>query len=209
MNQHPVDAAIAASLPLAMAPRYGDLAELPVGTKRLIVSSNGLFLQVRSPAIHACMRVSEVSGPLPYGEVEPFIHLRAGPVPKDILRVAVERAVAAYPNETAFAVIRDADGTGYEIADVPIRSSSQGHVCYTDTLDDDALVFDVHSHGPHPSFFSLQDDESDRMRRGPYISLVLGTSKDEASTTLAARFTCSPYLIDLHGTQLQKMGLIA
>lgn len=204
---HPLDVAVATSLPLVAATRHAPLPELAVGTKRLVVACNGLFIEVRSPALHACLPVSEVTGPLPYGEATSFICLAAGPVPQDFLRASVARAVAAYPNETAFAVVRA--GQGYAFADVPIDSSSHGHVRYTDTLDDDALVFDVHTHGAYTARFSAQDDESDRSRRGPYISLVLGTAANPASTTLGARFSCSPYLIDLHGSQLQQLGVIA
>jgi len=209
MTLHPLDAAVAATLPLMMATRHGPMAELAVGTKRLIAACNGLFLEVRSPAIHACLLVSEVTGPLPYGEVEPFIRLAAGPVPQELMRESVARVVAAFPSETAFAVMLNPDGSGYHIEYVPIHSASSGHVCYTDTLDDDRLVFDTHSHAAHPAFFSGTDDHSDRSRRGPYISLVFGTTNDHASTTLAARFSCSPYLIDLHGSQLHQMGLFA
>jgi len=203
---HPLDAAIAASLPLAMATQLSPMPELAIGAKRLVVASNGLFLEVRSPALHACVKVSDVTAELPYAQAQGFIRLAAGPVPTMILREAVERAVAAYPSETAFAVV--CQGEGYAIIDVPILSASGGHVRYTDTIDDDALVFDVHTHGAHAAHFSAQDDASDRLRRGPYISLVLGTAKDTDSTTIAARFSCAPHLIDLRGTQLHELGVI-
>jgi PRTRC genetic system protein A len=203
---HPLDAALAASLPLVMATRHGEQSELAIGAKRILVGNNGIFLEVRSPALHACLPLMTDFDVLPYGTVHPFIRPAAGPIPQVLMHEAVARAVAAYPNETAFAIV--CRGDRYVIEDVPIESASTGHVRYTDTLDDDALVCDFHTHGQHVAFFSPVDDASDRMRRGPYISLVLGTAKDVASTTLSARFSCSPYLLPLEGITLQQLGVI-
>ncbi|MHB8742794.1 MAG: PRTRC system protein A [Sulfuricaulis sp.] len=204
---HPLDAAIAATLPLVMATRHGPMPELAVGAKRIVAASTGIYLETRSPVLHALLPLINEHGLLPYGSAHPFVRLAAGPVPEALLREAVERAVIAYPNETAFAIVRS--GGGYAIEDVPIESASQGHVRYTDTLDDDALVVDVHTHGDFEASFSRIDDESDRARRGPYISLVLGTAKDATSTTISARFASSPYLLPLELDWLQQQGLFA
>jgi PRTRC genetic system protein A len=205
----PRDAAIHATLPMVMAPRYGDIEPLSIGSKRLVAAANGIFLEVRSPAVHARVLLQEMETPLPYGVAETFVRLTAGAVPVALLHEAVDRAVEACPNETALAVMLDPSGTSYVIEDVPIDDASPLSVRYTDQLDDDRLVFDIHTHGNATAHFSCIDDDSDRSRRGPYIALVLGTCAERNETTFNARLCCSPYLVALPVHALPSMGVVA
>ena len=205
----PRDVALFSSLPLLMAPRFGELPILAVGHKRLIAGDAGIFLEVRSPALHACLPIQRVDTPLPYGPITAFVSLAAGPVPTSFIHEAIERAVQACPNETALAVMLDPEGSGYRIEDVPIDSATPLSVRYADDLDDDRLVFDIHSHGVAAARFSAIDDTSDRSRRGPHIALVFGTCTIADTITLSARLCCAPYLLPLPVQSLQRMGVIA
>jgi PRTRC genetic system protein A len=202
------DAAIFSTLPMALSPVHGHLADVSMGNKRLISARDGVYLEVRSPAMHLCLRLSALDIELPYGDVTPFVRLAGGPVPKALLREAIEHGVRACPNETALAVVFDPQQKTYTLADLPILEATTGAVRYTDTLDDDLLVFDFHSHGHYPGQFSAADNDSDRSRRGPYIAWVAGDCADAGQVTLSARVCCSPFLIPLSILELQSQGVI-
>ena len=203
---HPLDAALFGAAPTFMMPRYGQIAELAVGAKRFLAASTGMFLEVRSPVMHACIRVT--TSELPYGDADEFIHLTRGPVPQGLIQRALASAIAASPNEMALAIVADSDSNGYGVIDLPPQNPSSCTITYEDVIDDDALVFDIHSHGSTTSFFSGTDDASDKSRRGPYIALVFGKCIDAASVTVCARFCCSPYLIDLSIPSLKTLQVI-
>lgn len=196
----PRDKALALTLPVVMAPRHSRLEPVAVGCKRLLAGHNGLYLEVRSPALHACLLLQPMNHPLPYGAVKEFVRPAAGPIPVGLMRAAVERAVAACPNETAMALVLDTIpgvGSRYRLQSLPIHAADPLHVQYDDVIDDDQLVVDIHSHGQARAFFSDVDDQSDRQRRGPYLAFVLGTCQAAHTTTLNARLCCAPYLLPM------------
>lgn len=194
---HPLDLAIASTLPLLAAARHSELPELDVGKRRLILGREGLYLEARSPAVHLCVRLHVIDNvPLPFGEPMEFVRLRHGPIPTRLIRTLVDAAVEASPIETALAII--ADEAGYHVVNVPIEQSSAGHVRYRDEIDDDQLVIDMHSHGRLNAYFSSTDDESDRSRRGPYISVVVGRCDSQVTAEIDTRVSCSPYLVPIN-----------
>jgi PRTRC genetic system protein A len=200
------DAVMCRATPTVMVPRFGTIEQLPVGRKRFLAAEDGLYLEVHSPAMHACLRVSDVC--LPYGPQVPFLALAGGALPDAILHHAVQLAQVAAPNEMACAITLDAAGAGYQIAALPTDHASLISVSYQDIVDDDTLVVDIHSHGELESYFSAVDDESDRSRRGPYLSFVIGRCNAGAQPTLRARFCCSPFLIDLSYPALKALEVL-
>ena len=203
---HALDAALFGAAPTLMVPRYGEIPDIAVGAKRFLAAATGLFLEVRSPVMHACLRLSKIE--LPYGDAFEFIHLTRGPVPQKFIQETIAKAVAASPNEMALAIVAGADEDGYDVIDLPAKNPSSCAITYEDVVDDDTLVFDIHSHGESKSFFSSTDDESDRSRRGPYVALVFGRCADDSTITVNARFCCSPFLINLSIPALKEFQVI-
>lgn len=194
----PLDAAIQSSCPTALAPHHGELSPLLAG-KRLILAADGLYLEVRSTALHALQRIAVLQ--TPYGTVEPFLRLASGPIPRGLLRRATE-AAAATRDEVAFAIVADGQG-GYALVQPEVHSASASHITYADALPDDLLVLDIHSHGEGRAFFSSTDNASDLARPGPYIALVIG----RCSTTpeIASRLVAPPYLVPLKPEQVRPL----
>jgi PRTRC genetic system protein A len=203
----PRDAAAFRATPTVMAPRFGALEEIAVGAKRFVAGTGGLFLEVRSPAMHVCVPICRA--PLPYGEVSPFVRLTVGPVPVQLIRDAINVARANCLIEIALAISLSPSKDGYESLPLPSSRDSAVSVSYLDIVEDDDLCFDFHSHGVLDSYFSSVDDASDLSRRGPYFAVVIGNCAAGAPTTLCARFCCAPFLIDMSFDQLFDMGVIA
>lgn len=183
-----LDRAIQGSCPTLMVPLHGELPALTSG-KRLLMGKTGVFLEVRSRALHACLPIAQVA--TPYGEVTPFIRLSAGPIPSSLLAEAMSSA-AATPDEVAFG-IEMADDASYVLRRPSVQSASATHITYLDSLDDERLVIDAHSHGDGRAFFSSTDDQSDLSRPGPYIALVLG--RCSSAPEVAARLVAPPWLV--------------
>jgi PRTRC genetic system protein A len=188
------DHAVCMATPLVPMPRFGALEALEAGQKRLLAGANGLYLEVKSPALHACVQLSEV--PTPYGEVAPFLRLTGGRVPRARLLEFVHAACASPDTEIARGLEWRADA-GYGWVTPRVQSQSGGHITYVDGFDDCRLVVDAHSHARYDAFFSGADDESDLGRPGPYIALVVGNCTDPCEATVLARFVCAPYLIPI------------
>jgi PRTRC genetic system protein A len=165
-----------------------------------VAASTGLFLEHRSPAFHLFAQIAAV--PLPYGNVpEPwFAPIVGTPDLLRALRRFVNHAAASPETEIAGAVV--AGPGGHELVSPRSISASSGHVAYEDHIVDDHLVFDLHSHGRMPAFFSATDDRSDLSRRGPYLAVVVGSlgRPDLAGLSLAARLVSPPYLLHLSPT---------
>jgi PRTRC genetic system protein A len=163
------------------------------------MAADGLYLEVRSESLHALQRL--VAVPTPYGRVEPFLRLANGPIPTALLRRATD-AAAATPNEVAFCIVSEGQGT-YRLIEPTVHSSSLGHITYADTVDDNALVIDLHSHGDLRAFFSAQDDRSDLARPGPYIAIVIG--RCSTAPEIALRLVSPPYLIPIPPSAFQAI----
>lgn len=183
--------------PMLMAPRFGVLPELAIGTRRLISASDGVYLEVRSKALHICRRIAEVR--MPYGDIVPFTKLAYGIVPNAILSQAYRYAAENAHVEVAACLMLDHANQSYQWHYPQVISSDSGHIRYQDAINDDELVIDFHSHAAHPAFFSAQDDQSDLSRPGPYIAVVAGHCDRPRHPSHASRIVCSPYLFPIPG----------
>lgn len=193
MMNHPLDLAIASTLPTMGAPVHGTLPPLAVGERRILVGADQVCLEVRSLALHACVCIAKLWFPTPYGPIDTFIRLTGGPLPRSIFLQMVDAAVQAHPLEAARLVAWTDDG--YRLVEPAAVAARVGQVQYQDTVDDCELVIDTHSHGPMGAYFSDTDDASDLSRPGPYIAIVLGECESKATTKVVARLCSGPFLI--------------
>lgn len=202
---HPMDATLFAATPLLPVPRFGTLPTLAEGHKRLLGSAQGLYVEARSAAWDVCARIATVA--LPYGEMMPRLRCPAGAIPLALVNAFVAQAQANPAREIAAAIVLS--DTGFALVWPTIESSSGAHVRYIDTdIDEDRLVIDLHSHGHHDAIFSGTDDASDRSRRGPHLSMVVGRCHT-AHPTMSARMCLSPYLLPMSLTDLKAQQVFA
>jgi PRTRC genetic system protein A len=156
--------------PILPVPRYGRLPDLEPGRVRYLVARDGLYIEARTPVIHACAQLAPVDQ-LPCGEVEPHFTLTHGGVPPGLLDDAVGLAREAAPNEWAGAiVVRDGR---YELLCPTVHEALGSRIRY-DAIDIAAtpVVMDLHSHVDMAAFFSGTDDQDDSAN--PAVAFVAG-----------------------------------
>lgn len=191
----PQQRAIMSACPLVCVPPGETMTALSTPGRRWVVASNGTYLEHRSLALHVCFRVSKLD--TTFGTARQFITAINGPVPRELLRQCLDLAVQAGSNETAALIHWNPAEGQYELTQPTIESAGEAHVSYRDESQDDLLVYDFHSHGHHPAFFSATDDASDMSRMGPYIAMVAGKCDSLESLESCARMCMSPYLLNL------------
>ena len=157
------DRAIQATCPVVTMPRFGELDTQPQG-QRMLLGSNGLFVQMRTPWLECTTRVGDVEMRLPFGEVREAIRFTFGSIPRALLDAFIERARAALPNEVAGALIYDADCGSLRLSMHEALEAGPGHVRYRIEAmgEHEVLAIDLHSHGRLRAFWSGEDNRDDQ-----------------------------------------------
>lgn len=134
--------------------------------QRVIVASNGVFLQVKRDWLDCVERLGGIDAalPLPYGKMTPSVRLTFGTIPIALLDAFIAAGRAGLPNEIAGGLIYSAQRatlrlTIYE----PLNSTAHGIEYRMPPLDgDESIAVDLHTHGVLPAFWSVTDDVDDR-----------------------------------------------
>lgn len=146
-------------------PRFGPLPALDAG-QRMVLASNGVFLEMKTPWLDCAARVGSLSPrlPLPYGAMQERLAFAFGAMPIRLLDEFVAAARSALPDEVAGALIHDEATNGLALRLHGAASAGPEHVDYqiADLAEGQTLAVDLHSHGRGPAFWSATDDEDDR-----------------------------------------------
>lgn len=198
----PGDIATAIALPTFTAPEHSAFEPLADDGRRLVVAADGVYIECRSPAVYARLRITE--GRFPYGHLEETIELIHGPLPRSLAKELMALSLAAHPNEMAALIVaRPGLDGGYELLQ-PDASATGSSVSYADNgYEPGHLVIDAHSHGVHGAYFSGRDDESDLSRGGPHVSIVFGKCATNDGIELAVRVCLGSYFFPLAPADLQ------
>lgn len=97
----PRDRALLGATPTVMMPRFGELDELEPGRRRFIAARDGLYMEARTRALHACLLIAPSPVALPYGEGREFIRMAGGPIPAELVQDMARRVMEVHPNEWA------------------------------------------------------------------------------------------------------------
>lgn len=163
---HPMDLTLQQSFPTVMMPRFGSLQAMQANGERLVVASNGLFLEILRPWLHLVRRVArfDVSTAIPYGKVEVCTELFCGKVPPALIGEFAALARQTMPNEAGAWITWRRDTNAFRLVPVRVLEHSAGHLRYgRPELDaSESLVMDCHSHGAAEAFFSRTDDTDDQ-----------------------------------------------
>lgn len=187
--------ALADACPVVCVPPLADHTPLAVPGRRWVMAGDGLYLEARSLALHVMHKVSDLHSA--YGQAKQFVRTINGKVPQALLDQCVELAVSAGDKETAALIHWNQEQARYVLSTPEIISAGSTHVIYRDDSEDDLLVYDFHSHGDLPGYFSGTDDASDRSRMGPYIAAVAGHCQSMETVNVRSRMCLSPYLVNL------------
>lgn len=155
-------------------PRFSRLPPLEIGRMRYLVAEDGVYLEARSRALHACLAISAWVAPMPFGPAVPFAKPAAGPIPPHMLMEFNAIAAAASPAEAAALIVLY--GNGYRLVRPAGQKAGVGRISYsTRGIDPLDVLVDMHSHGQMNAFFSAQDDADDLANPSPcFLAMVFG-----------------------------------
>lgn len=161
----PRDAILQAHTPAVMVPRHGTLPMMEKSGHRFLIASDGVWLEVLRPWLHARVNIGTVEVPLPFGAVEHLIQYAFKPANiAGITQRFLADAARAFPNECAAWAVYD-ENTGL-LEYRPLIAAASGPaglegIHRPRLADHEHLAIDIHSHGAHGAGFSPTDDEDD------------------------------------------------
>jgi len=161
----PRDEALQRACPVLAAPLFGVLPAMENG-QRIIVASNGVFVQVKRVWLDCVERLGDIDAalPLPYGKMTPSVCFTFGTIPIALLAAFIAAGRAGLPNEIAGGLIYSARRTTLRLTIYePLRSTPHGIEYRMPLLArDESIAVDLHTHGVLPAFWSATDDMDDR-----------------------------------------------
>lgn len=159
------DAALQASCPVVAAPRFGELPPMTNG-QRVVVASNGLFVQIKLDWLDCMQRLTPAAPgmPLPYGAVHESLAFSFGVLPIRLIEAFVELGRRGLPNEVAGALIYSRRTGALRLAMCEPVRSSPARIDYRMPMlaDDETLAVDLHTHSRAAPFWSADDDRDDQ-----------------------------------------------
>jgi PRTRC genetic system protein A len=173
---NPVDFALQGSFPSVMVPTREPVASMTGPGERLLIASNGVFLEINRPWIRLVRRLAsfEWRTPVPYGEATELTELPCGAVPAELVAEFARMARAALPNEVGAWIVWDVTTGRFRLVPLPSLSHGPAHLSYErpELRNGEWLVVDCHSHGRGDAYFSKTDDSDDQ--HDVKFALVLG-----------------------------------
>jgi PRTRC genetic system protein A len=183
---NPVDQVLQGSFPSVMVPTREPVVPMSAPGERLLIASNGVFLEINRPWIRLVRRLGSYSWctPVPYGEAADATEVRCGAVLADLVAGFARMARAALPNEVGAWITWNASTGAFRLVPLPSLSHSPAHLHYQrpELQADEWLVVDCHSHGRGRAYFSSTDDRDDQ--HDVKLALVLGHCHQVPSVAL-------------------------
>lgn len=187
------DRILQAHAPAVMVPRHGTLALPEKPGHRFLIASDGLWLEVLRPWLHARVSIGVSEIPLPFGDVGELIQYAfSGEAVRAMQHRFLQDAERAFPNECAGWGVYDEQSGQLEyrplIAETASRSSVRFH--RPSLQDHEHLAIDLHSHGELAAGFSSTDDEDDagEVKYAMVVGHVNGEIEWEARLCLLGHF---------------------
>jgi PRTRC genetic system protein A len=182
---NPVDTVLQTSFPTVMVPSREPLAKMVRPGERLLVATDGVYLEVLRPWLRVVRRIAvwNVSTAVPYGTMEEAAELLCPPVPPSLLESFRLQAGRACPDETGAWIVWNAITGLFRLVELEATSRGPGHLVYVrpELRDGEHCVVDCHSHGTGEAFFSRTDNDDDR--HDVKFAFVLGYCDREATST--------------------------
>ncbi|SEK12811.1 PRTRC system protein A [Paraburkholderia diazotrophica] len=173
---NPVDQVLQASFPSVMVPAREPVVPMSASGERLLIASNGVFLEINRPWIRLVRQLGSYGWrtPVPYGLAAEATEVRCGPVPAELVAGFARMARTALPNEAGAWITWNGSTGAFRLVPLPSLSHGPAHLRYErpQLEADEWLVVDCHSHGHGKAFFSSTDDGDDL--HDVKLALVLG-----------------------------------
>jgi len=159
------DIALQSVLPAVMVPRFTELEELDTPGNRILMASNGVWLEVCRAWMYARILIAPaLRVPVPYGIVSEAMRFGFGKLPKAMVAQFIEQARVRSPNECAAWIVWNQRTDAWKLMMLQETSVGPGHVVVNlpSLESDEYRVMDLHSHGLERAFFSRTDNKDDK-----------------------------------------------
>lgn len=134
--------------------------------QRVIVASNGVFLEVKRDWLDCIEHIGGTAAalPLPYGKITPSLRFTFGTIPIPLLDAFIAAGRAELPNEVAGGLIYSTQRKALRLVIYEAVCSTAHGIEYRMPLlaGDESIAVDLHTHGVLPAFWSATDDRDDR-----------------------------------------------
>lgn len=179
------DIALQSVMPAVMVPRYTEHERMTSVGKRILVASNGVWMEVNSPWLYACVRVApNIAVSVPYGNVERAVEFKFGKLPKAMVEQFIAYARTRSPNECAAWVVWNERTDEWHLRVLEETSVGRGHVDVILPIleEGEHLIIDIHSHGETKAFFSGTDNKDDFFDQYKVAGVVGNLNKEKVTT---------------------------
>jgi len=158
------DIALQLQCPVVPVPKYSDLDRSMTAGERVLLASNGLFLESTRRWGRFVRKVGSVDTVLPFGQITESQELYCGPIPRSLILTFNEIAGLRSDVEIGASIIwNETTGQFRLVESTAIHAT---HSSLTQSIPPlgvgDHLVIDCHSHSRHGAFFSATDDLDDQ-----------------------------------------------
>ena len=179
------DVALHASFPTVMVPQFSPLMPSEAPGERLLVASNGVFLEITRKWARFVRRVGDFSvpTPVPYGACHESTEWLADELPLALLEEFNGWARQHSTVEIGAGIVWNDRTRQYRLLPCETLSASGSHLKYRPPpmAEGDHLIVDCHSHAAHDAFFSGIDDADDRW--SVKIAYVVGRCGENVQST--------------------------
>ncbi|CAE6963393.1 PRTRC system protein A [Paraburkholderia domus] len=183
---NPGDSLLQMSFPSVMVPTRESVAAFDRPGERLLIATDGVYLEVVRPWIRVVRRIARYDVPtaIPYGRVEAVTQQLCGPVPPQLIAEFRSMARTGHPIEVMAWIVWNALTGAFRIVQLKAKSQGAGHIegyQRPDLADGEHLIVDCHSHGAYGAYFSPTDDKDDAF--DVKFAFVLGDCGHERLST--------------------------
>ena len=190
----PRDFALQHTMPTVMVPKFGAFERLQNAGHRLLMASNGVWIEAKRPGIYSRLQLADALPVVtPYGAMTDEVTLGFQKIGSYVQQF-VDYARSNLPHEVAMALIYNESEDSVRFVTLPATSSSSAHITYAypELGNGEHVVMDIHSHAEAPAFFSSLDNADDR--GDVKVAIVVG-KVDSSNPQIKARLcTMGRYL---------------
>lgn len=176
------DIALQLSCPTITVPRFSEFVFSDICGDRVLVASNGVFIEITRKWGHFIRNIGEMGVTVPFGVMKERTVLLAPRLPRDLLKAFNMLARENSAIEIGASIVWNEQSNAYRLLQSEALVANRNFLSYKlpTLFDGDHLVIDCHSHSLDRAFFSGIDDEDDRHM--VKFSYVVGNCHQEIQT---------------------------
>lgn len=177
------DVALRKSCPVMPVPRFTPFQPLSEPGERMLVASNGTFIEIKRKWGYFIRNVGAIATTVPFGQVQAATVLHTGKLPMALLQRFVVMAKAECDVEIGASIVWDEVTSEFSLLRSVAIEAGPGHLVYQlPPLEaTEHIVIDCHSHARFEAFFSKTDDMDDA--HAVRFSYVVGNCNQDEPTT--------------------------